>query len=244
VNRTTAVQAKSTVRNGPSDAEKRMKELFRRPADDSNGRAADNERNRQRDPYRRGYNDDRRRRPRPYDGGYRSGYRSGYRDGYRSGSYYGLCYGRCYRHHHYYGPRLVFGWHYGGFGFHHGRWHFAIVIGGPVYVRHHHYRYNYSWWDGRYSSLYTWNRAMEVHPANYSFAAGSCVELWLRTTDKTDYEIKVDPGYWNARDPGELYAALWAELDKEGQLQIVDVNGAVHIFPAGMIQQIEARPCN
>ncbi len=136
----------------------------------------------------------------------------------------------------------MFGWHYGGFGFYHGRWHFAIVLGSP-YVHHH---YHYSWWDGRYSSLVTWDRAMEVHRTDYRFdlTGKTCVELWIRTTDGTEYAIKADPRYWDARDPGDLYAALWSELEREGQLQIEDINGAVHVFPAGMIQQIEARACN
>lgn len=172
---------------------------------------------------------------------YYRGYRSPYRYGYYNPYYFGYCYGGCYRHYHYYGPSLLFGWHYGGFGFYHGRWHFALVIGEP-YV-HHHY-YGYSWWNGRYASLYTWDRALRVHPGRYAFADGSCVELWIRTDEGVDYEIKIDPRYYDARDPGDLYAALWSELEEEGQLQIQDINGAVHVFPAGMIQQIEARGCN
>ena len=76
------------------------------------------------------------------------------------------------------------------------------------------------------------------------YICGSCVELWIRTTNGDDYAIKVDPRYWNAKDPGDLYAALWAELDQEGQLQLEDINGALHVFPAGLIQQIEARACS
>ncbi len=70
------------------------------------------------------------------------------------------------------------------------------------------------------------------------------MELWLKTTDGTEYAIKIDPRYYGAKDPGDLYAALWAELEQQGQLQIEDVSGAVHIFPAGMVQQLEARACS
>jgi hypothetical protein len=137
----------------------------------------------------------------------------------------------------------VHGWHYGGFGFYNGHWHFAIVIGGPIVVRYRTAHYHYHWWDSRPVTLVSWDRAMETRQASYDFAGGSCVELWIRTVDGTDYEIKMDPGYYDARDPGDLYAALWAELDREGQLTIEDVNGAAHVFPAGMIQQIEAKAC-
>lgn len=173
-----------------------------------------------------------------YGGGYHTGYHHGYHRGYRDGYWDG----HFYSHHHYYGHHRVFGFHFGGFGFYHNRWHFAIVIGSP-YVLHHHHYYNYSWWDGRGATLVTWERAAESYPATYTFAPGDCVELVLRTRDGNDYAIKVDPRYWNARDPGDLYAALWAELEETGQLQVEDLNGALHVFPAGMIQQIEARAC-
>lgn len=184
--------------------------------------------------YRRGY----------YEG-YNYGYYRGYDRGFIHGRYYGYCFGGCYTRYHYYGPHLVFGWHYGGFGFWNGFWHFAIVIGEPVLVPYHIHHYHYSWWSGRPATLVTWERAVESYPADYSFeAAGcTCVELWLQTTDGTGYKIQVDPAYWNARDPGELYAALWTELQETGKLQIEDIHGAVHVFPAGMIQQIEARAC-
>jgi len=188
------------------------------------------------------------RRPndrRGYYYGYNYGYYRGYNRGFVHGRYYGYCFGGCYARYHYYGPHMVFGWHYGGFGFWDGFWHFAIVIGDPVLVPYHIHHYHYSWWDGRPATLVTWDRAVEVYPADYSFeAAGcNCVELWLRTTDGTDYKIQVDPAYWSARDPGELYAALWTELQETGKLQIEDIHGAIHVFPAGMIQEIEARAC-
>jgi hypothetical protein len=175
-----------------------------------------------------------RRYYRPPDYGYPGGYGTGYRHGYYDGYFY--------RHRHWYGPHLIFGYHFGGFGFHHGYWHFAIVIGSP-YVAHHHHYYNYSWWNGRGTSLVAWDRAVEAYPADYRFSSGSCVALWLRTTDGVDYTVKIDPRYYNANDPGELYAALWAELDQQGSLQIEDIHGAIHVFPAGMIQQIEATVC-
>lgn len=192
---------------------------------------------------RRDYTDNRPRRRTGYYDGRRSGYHSGYRSGYRHGYHDAYYRGHYYRHRHYYGPHLVFGWHYGGFGFYSGHWHFAIVIGSPVLVHRHYHHYRYSWWDGYGASLVTWDRALEVRPANYAFTDGTCVELWLQTTDGTEYAVKADPRYWGARDPGELYAALWGELEREGQLQIEDINGAIHVFPAGMIQQIEARAC-
>lgn len=185
-------------------------------------------------------------RPRSnYRRGYYEGYNYGYYRGFVHGRYYGYCFGGCYRRYHYYGPHLVFGWHYGGFGFWDGFWHFAIVIGDPVLVPYHIYHYHYTWWDGRPATLVTWERGVEAYPADYSFEATgcTCVELWLRTTEGADYQIQVDPRYWEARDPGELYAALWTELQETGRLQIEDIHGAVHVFPVGMIQQIEARAC-
>jgi hypothetical protein len=180
----------------------------------------------------------------PGNRGYKRGYKRGYDRGYYDGWHNRYVRRHHYRHYHYYGPRRVWGFHYGGFGFYHGHWHFAIVIGGPVVVyRNYCGYYNYCWWDGRGASLVTWSAAAQVYPASYTFTDGTCVELWIRTTDGEDYAVKVDPRYWNARDPGDLYAALWAQLDQEGQLQLEDINGALHIFPAGMIQQIEARVC-
>jgi hypothetical protein len=95
-----------------------------------------------------------------YPGGYGSGYRHGYYDGYTYGYYrgyhrgfhFGHYDGYFYRHRHWYGPHLVFGYHFGGFGFYHGYWHFAIVVGSP-YVAHHNHYYNYTWWNGRGRSL-------------------------------------------------------------------------------------------
>jgi hypothetical protein len=180
----------------------------------------------------------------PRDRGHNRGYRRGYDRGFYDGWHNRYVRRHHYRHYHYYGPRRVWGFHYGGFGFYHSHWHFAIVIGGPVVVyRNYCGYYNYCWWDGRGASLVTWDVAAQTYPASYTFTDGSCVELWIRTTDGEDYAVKVDPRYWNARDPGDLYAALWAQLDQEGQLQLEDINGALHVFPAGMIQQIEARAC-
>jgi hypothetical protein len=170
-----------------------------------------------------------------YDRGYSRGYRHGYHDGYAHGHYY------C--HNHYYGPHLVFGWHYGGFGFWDGFWHFALVIGSPVLVDYRYYHYHYRWWDSQPTSLVTWDYATQAYPANYTFYAGTCVSLWIRTTDGGDYVVKADPRYWDAADPGELYAELWAQIERDGYLRIEDVNGVVQIFPAGMIQQIEATAC-
>ena len=208
----------------------RYEDMYRRPADDGRDRDSD----------RRDYGRDGRRRDgdrRDYGRNDRRRYDSGYHRGFRDGRYY--------RYHNYYGRHRVYGYHYGGFGFYNGRWHFAIVIGSPVIVRHRYNYYRYSWWDGYGTSLYTWDRAAQMYPASYNFdmSGRSCVALWIRTSDGADYEIKIDPRYYNARDPGDLYAALWTELERKGQLQIEDVNGAVHIFPAGMIQQIEARAC-
>lgn len=192
-----------------------------------------------------------RRAPRhTYRDGYRDGYRSGYREGYTWGYYrghhrgyhVGYVHNHYYRHRHYYGPHVVLGYHFGGFGFYHGHWHFAIVIGDP-YVHHHHHYYHYSWWDGRGATLVSWQNAAQAYPADYRFVEGSCVGLWLRTVDGSEYQIKIDPRYYNANNPGDLYAELWAELEQEGQLQIEDINGAIHVFPAGTIQQIEATSC-
>jgi hypothetical protein len=170
---------------------------------------------------------------------YRHGYYDGYRYGYYHGYHIGHRYGYYYPHRHYYGPYPVFGFHFGGFGFYQNYWHFALVLGDP-YVYNY---YQYSWWDGRPTMLITWKQAVEAYPANYQFAPGTCVQLYIRTREDRDYAINVDPRYWDAQDPGELYAALWAELEQTGQLQIEDIDGAVLIFPAGMIQQIEARSC-
>jgi hypothetical protein len=238
----TVSELKGTARARTRDVDReRYADMFRRrPADRPNRRPVDDGRNRRpRDSNRRGYDGG-------YGRGYDSGYAYGYRRGHHHGYHYGYARGHYYGHHHYYGPYRVFGYHYGGFGFYSGHWHFAIVIGGPVVVQYRYGHYRYNWWDGYGASLVTWDRAMEVYPASYTFdlSGGSCVELWIRTTDGTNYEIKVDPRYWDARDPGDLYAALWSQLEREGQLQLEDVNGAVHIFPAGMIQQIEARACN
>jgi len=225
------LRVKPRERNRDVDREA-YADMFRRRPDDNRNRQYDDGRDRRARDSDRRVRDNRKRRP--YDSGYTYRYHRGYNDG------------RYYRHNHYYGPHLIFGYHYGGFGFYNGRWHFAIVIGTPVLVHRRYRPYRYAWWDGYGTSLITWNRAMEVYPASYTFdvSGGSCVELWIRTTDGADYEIKIDPRYYNARDPGDLYAALWGELEREGQLQLEDVNGAVHVFPAGMIQQIEARPCN
>ncbi len=228
---------------------------FRRRSDDTGREGSGNVLRRRVDTRREAPTETRTRRYyRPpdygYPGGYGTGYRHGYYDGYTWGYYrgyhrgfhYGYHDAYFYRHRHWYGPHLIFGYHYGGFGFYHGHWHFAIVIGSP-YVGHHPYYYNYTWWDGRGATLLAWDRAVEAYPADYRFSSGTCVALWLRTTDGVDYTIKIDPSYYNARDPGELYAALWAELDQHGSLQIQDIHGAIHVFPAGMIQQIEATVC-
>lgn len=169
--------------------------------------------------------------------GYYNGYHIGYHNGYHDGYFFG--------HRHYYGPHLVFGYHYGGFGFYDGFWHFAIVIGGPVHVHYRYGHYHYRWWDSRPVTLYSWDRAVEAYPADYSFdrTGKSCVALWISTEDGEDYEINIDPAYYDARDPGDLYAALWSELEQNGRLEIEDVTGAVHVFPAGVIKQIEATPC-
>jgi hypothetical protein len=177
-----------------------------------------------------------------YRYGYWDGYTWGYHHGYGRGFYVGYTDGYYYWHRRWYGPHLIYGYHFGGFGFYQGRWHFAIVLGNP-YIAHHHYYYRYSWWDGRCASLATWDRAVDAYPADYSFDSSSCVALWIRTTDGVDYTVKIDPSYYNARNPGELYIALWAELDQHGNLQLEDIHGAIHVFPAGMIQQIEATAC-
>jgi hypothetical protein len=225
---------------------------FRRRTDDGRADPRDELRRRETRRDTRGETTTRRyyRPPYGYPGGYATGYRYGYYDGYTWGYYrgyhrgyhYGYYDGYFYGHRHWYGPHLIFGYHFGGFGFYHGHWHFAIVIGSP-YVSHHPYYYRYSWWDGRGASLVTWESGVQAYPADYRFGSGACVALWLRTTDGVDYTIKIDPSYYNAKDPGELYAALWAELDQHGSLQIEDIHGAIHVFPASMIQQIEATAC-
>lgn len=176
--------------------------------------------------------------------GYGSSY--WYDRGYHRGYHYGFDHGYYYGHRHYYGPSLVFGFHYGGFGFYDGYWHFAIVVGTPIAVyRPYYYYYPYTWWDGRGASLVSWDRAVKAYPANYAWdlSRSNCVELWIATNDGADYKIRIDPAYYNARDPGELYAALWAELDQNGRLEIEDENGVISVFQAGMIRQIEATAC-
>ncbi|NIW35417.1 MAG: hypothetical protein GWN32_02340 [Gemmatimonadetes bacterium] len=189
-----------------------------------------NRRVRDRDGRRRGHG-------RAFERGYDRGFRHGYHSGYRVG--------RHYQHHHYYGGHRLFGFHFGGFGFHAGRWHFVIVIHKPVVVAHRVHHYHYSWWDGRGQSLVTYDRMVDAYPATYNFdlSQASCIELWIRTVDGKDYVIEADPRYWGARNPGDLYASLWAELEQRGNLQIEDIYGAIHVFPAGMIQQIEVAPC-
>ena len=176
---------------------------------------------------------------------YGYGHTFSYYNGYHRGYHYGFHDGYFYGHNHYYGPHLVFGFHYGGFGYHHGLWHFAIVIGSPVVVYNRHAYYNYTWWDGRGSSLMTWDNAVQAYPADYQWdlSRKNCVALWISTTDGENYEVKIDPAYWNAQDPGELYAALWSELDQNGRLELEDENGVIHVYPAGLIQQIEASAC-
>ncbi len=215
---------------------KKISDQFTQPRDNSGNRGNDNVNRR---------NDGRRQPYAPRNRGVNTGYRRGYDRGYYDGWHNRYVRRYHYRHYHYYGPRRVWGFHYGGFGFYHGYWHFAIVIGGPVIVyRNYCGYYNYCWWDGRGASLVTWSAAVQTYPASYTFEEGSCVELWIRTTAGEDYAVKVDPRYWNAADPGDLYAALWAQLDQEGQLQLEDVNGVLHVFSAGQIQQIEARACH
>lgn len=145
------------------------------------------------------------------------------------------------------------GFHFGGFGFHHGHWHFALVIGAPVvwysdpysYHYRHHHRYYHSWWDGDVARLRDWDeRYAERASARFDLEGESCVELRVRTRDGTEFTVSVDPRYWDARDPGDLYAALWAELEEYGRLELEDrLDGRVYTFEAGQIQEIEAAPC-
>ncbi|UCC71888.1 MAG: hypothetical protein JSV86_16165 [Gemmatimonadota bacterium] len=221
--------------DGNTNRDNSANTLRRRPADRSTRRVVSHTRRYTRPAYRYGYR-------RGYGYGYYDGYTWGYHRGYHVGYHVGYSHSHYYRHRHWYGPHLVFGYHFGGFGFYHGHWHFAIVIGSP-YVSHHHHYYHYSWWDGRGASLVTWDRAVQAYPADYTFGSGSCVALWVRTTAGVEYKVQIDPRYYNVGDPGELYALLWAELENEGQLQIEDINGVIHVFPAGMIQQIEATAC-
>jgi hypothetical protein len=185
------------------------------------------------------------RRDRDYDRGYERGYDHGYDRGYYRGYYRGHRSSGFYLHHHHYGSHRVYGHHYGGFGFYLGHWHFVMVIGSPIVVHQRYRYYGYDWWDGRGHSLYSWNRAMEAYPANYNFdlSRATCVSLWIRTTAGEDYVLKADPRFWNARDPGDLYAILWGQLEREGYIEIQDLSGIIHTFPAGTIQQIEARAC-
>lgn len=69
------------------------------------------------------------------------------------------------------------------------------------------------------------------------------MELRLRTRDGDQHRIQVDPRYWDARDPGDLYAALWGQLEREGRLELEDIDGVLYVFPAGLLQEIEAAPC-
>lgn len=210
-------------------SENRGVEPRRRP--DDRRRQADRHRPRTRHRY------DHRRYGYGHTFSYYNGYHRGYHYGFHDGYYYG--------HNHYYGPHLVFGFHYGGFGYYHGLWHFAIVIGSPIVVYDRHAYYNYTWWDGRGSTLMTWDNAVQAYPADYRWdlSRKNCVALWITTTDGENYEVKIDPAYWNAQDPGELYAALWSELDQNGRLELEDENGVIHVYPAGLIQQIEASAC-
>ena len=144
------------------------------------------------------------------------------------------------------------GFHFGGFGFHRGHWHFALVIGAPLYwysdpysyhYRHHHYYH--SWWDGDMARLRDWDEGYaEQANVRFDLEDRSCVELRLWTQDGIEHTVRVDPRFWDARDPGDLYAALWAELEEYGRLELEDrVNGRVYTFEAGQIQEIEAGPC-
>jgi hypothetical protein len=167
------------------------------------------------------------RRDRDYDRGYERGYDHGYDRGYYRGYYRGHRSSGFYLHHHHYGSHRVYGHHYGGFGFYLGHWHFVMVIGSPIVVHQRYRYYGYDWWDGRGHSLYSWNRAMEAYPANYNFdlSRATCVSLWIRTTAGEDYVLKADPRFWNARDPGDLYAILWGQLEREGYIEIQDLSG-------------------
>lgn len=140
---------------------------------------------------------------------------------------------------------------FGGFGFRGDRWHFVIVLGVPVAVYDGYDRYGYwdgyhSWWDGRPANLYTWNRRPTVYrSAAYlsDLSRETCVELRLRTVQGREHLVRIDPREWGARDPGDLYAALWSELDQRGELELRDLDGSVYIFPQGTIQHIEASAC-
>lgn len=177
-----------------------------------------------------------------YWNGFWDGYSFGYHRGYHVGFHYAHAFHHHHLHHHYYGTHLVLGYHYGGFGYYANRWHFVLVIGAPL-VTYQPTWYGYSWWDGYGASLASWDRYSQVYEEDYRFIDGSCVELHVATTDRGTYEIKIDPRYYDADDPGDLYAELWSELSTQGELRIQDLNGVIHIFPAGVIQQIEARPC-
>ncbi len=125
-----------------------------------------------------------------------------------------------------------------------------IVIGGahPVHRHYDHHVYDgHRWWDGRVGSLHGWDRTRaelaRARPARYSSRVEGCIQLRVRTHRGETYRIDADPAFLDARDPGDLYASLWGELEREGSLEIQDVYGQRHVFPAGLIQEIQAAPC-
>jgi hypothetical protein len=138
---------------------------------------------------------------------------------------------------------VVFGWYYGGRALWGGVWHHFEVVGGyPVYVGD-----DWDNWDGWPTNLVCWacsHYAPKLYPATYSFEpVAGCAVLWVRATDGGEYVFRADPQQWGAADSGELDALLWAQIERDGYLQVEDVNGVVQIFPAGAIQEIEVAAC-
>ncbi len=169
------------------------------------------------------------------------GYFSGYHLGFHLGFHHGYSCG------YFYGHRCGFGhlgYYYGGFGYHGGGWHFALVIGLPTYYYGRYDYHYYDWYNGRRTRLYGWNDSSYNRPSDYTFAeSDACVALRVKTTDGAILEFRIDPQYYDAYDPGELYAELWAQLEEKGFLEIKELDGTVHQFPAGSISEIEAGDC-
>ena len=166
--------------------------------------------------------------------GYSFGFHLGYHRGYSCGGYYSH---RCF-----YGN---LGYYYGGFGFFGPYWNFVLVLGAPASY-YGAYPYHYYTWrnNGRRTRLYGWEETA-YRTSDYRFdEGGACVALRVKTTDGDSYDIQIDPTQYNASDPGDLYALLWAELEEKGELYLEDINGSIHSFPASAVREIEAGACS
>ncbi len=182
-----------------------------------------------------------------YHSGFYYGYRHGYSDGYRF-HYHNLYHLRYSCHSIYFSHRCNYaslGFYYGGFGFYGPSWRFVLVLGAPQYYNGPGDYYYYNWNGGKRSRLYGWDETA-YRTSDYRFdqtTAGACVGLRLTTVDDAVHEFRIDPTLYDAQDPGDLYALLWAEVEERGELEIEDLGGSLHIFPASQIRQIEATNC-